>query len=115
MVIDIAMSLFRNLASVGVQFDAGFLNTVCATYLRQAQQTLGAYADDALINGLTFDPHDEEVMVETFTAALRSAGLRFVHNPAGVPSIPNWHRVIAAQSEFLSDLRCAVETDNREV
>jgi hypothetical protein len=32
-----------------------------------------------------------------------------------VPSIPNWHRVIAAQSEFLSDLRCAVETDNREV
>ena len=114
MVIDIAMSLFRNLASVGVQFDAGFLNTVCATYLRQAQQTLGAYADDALINGLRFDPHDEEVMVETFTAALRAAGLRFVHNPAGVPSIPNWHRVIAAQSEFLDDLRCAVETDNRE-
>jgi glucosyl-3-phosphoglycerate synthase len=113
MVIDIATSLFRNLASVGVQFDAGFLNTVCATYLRQAQQTLGAYADDALINGLTFDPHDEEVMVETFTAALRAAGLGFVHNPFGVPAIPNWHRVIAAQSEFLSDLRCAVETDNR--
>jgi len=111
MVLDIATSLFRNLAGVGVQFDAGFLNTVCGTYLRQAQQMLGAYADDARINGLGFDPHAEEVMVETFAAALRAAGLGFVRDPLGVPAIPNWHRVIAAQSEFLADLRCAVESD----
>ncbi len=111
MVIDIATSLFRNLASVGVQFDAGFLNTACATYLREAQHAVGAYADDALINGLLFDQHDEEVMIETFVAALRGAGLAFVRDPWGAPPIPNWHRVIAAQPHFLADLRHAAALD----
>ena len=113
MVIDIATSLFRNLASVGVQFDAGFLNTLSTAYLREAQDTVSAYADDALVNGLRFDQHDEEIMVETFTAGLRAAGLAFVRDPMRVPLIPNWHRVIAALPEFLTDLRYAVEVDRR--
>ncbi len=113
MVIDIATTLFRNLASVGVQFDAGFLNSLCAAYLRQAQDTVSAYADDALINGLRFDPHDEEAMVETFNAGLRAAGLAFVRDPLRAALIPNWHRVIAAQPEFLADLRYAVDLDGR--
>jgi len=111
MVIDIATSLFRNLAGVGVQFDAGFLNTACATYLREAQHTVVAYADDAVINGLRFDQHDEEIMVETFAAGLRAAGLAFVRDPWGVPPIPNWHRVMAAQRDFLVDLSEATEID----
>jgi glucosyl-3-phosphoglycerate synthase len=114
MVIDIATSLFRNLASVGVQFDAGFLNTLSTAYLRQAQDTVSAYADEALINGLSFDQHDEEVMVETFTAGLRAAGLAFVRDPMRATLIPNWHRVIAAVPEFMTDLRYAVEVDQRE-
>ena len=113
MVIDIATSLFRNLASVGVQFDAGFLNTLSAAYLYQAQDTVAAYADEALINGLRFDQHDEEAMVETFTAGLRAAGLAFVRDPMQAPLIPNWHRVSAALPDFLTDLRYAVEVDQR--
>ncbi len=113
MVIDIATSLFQNLAGVGVQFDAGFLNTLGAAYLRQAQDSVSAYADEALINGLHFDQHGEELMVETFTAGLRAAGLAFVRDPMRSPLIPNWHRVIAAFPEFLADLRYAVELDRR--
>jgi glucosyl-3-phosphoglycerate synthase len=113
MVIDIATSLFRNLASVGVQFDAGFLNTLCSAYLRQAQDTITAYSDDSRINGLCFDPHEEELVVETFTAGLRAAGLAFVRDPMRSPLIPNWHRVSAAIPEFLADLRYAVELDRR--
>jgi glucosyl-3-phosphoglycerate synthase len=113
MVIDIATSLFRNLASVGVQFDSGFLNTLGAAYLYQAQDTVAAYADEALINGLRFDQHDEERIVETFTAGLRGAGLAFVRDPMRTPLIPNWHRVIAALPDFLTDLRYAVEVDQR--
>ncbi len=113
MVIDIAQSLFRNLASVGVQFDAGFLNTLSTAYLRLAQDTVGAYSDEAVINGLRFDQHDEEMMVETFTAGLRAAGLDFVRNPMRASLIPNWHRVTAAVPEFLTDLRYAVEVDRR--
>jgi glucosyl-3-phosphoglycerate synthase len=113
MVIDIATSLFHNLASVGVQFDSGFLNTLSVAYLREAQDTVAAYADEALINGLRFDQHDEEVMVETFARGLRAAGLAFVRDPMRAPLIPNWHRVIAALPEFLTDLSYAVEVDGR--
>jgi glucosyl-3-phosphoglycerate synthase len=113
MVIDIAASLFRNLASVGVQFDAGFLNTLCAAYLREAQDAVGRYSDEARINGLRFDRHLEEVTVETFAGGLRRAGLGFVRDPMGRPLIPNWSRVAAALPEFQSDLRYAVEVDLR--
>ncbi len=113
MVRDIAASLFQNLASVGLQFDSGFLNTLCAAYLREAQDAVTRYADEALINGLLFDQHDEEVIVETFTAGLRAAGLAFVRSPLGSPLIPNWSRVTAALPELLTDLRYAVELDRR--
>jgi glucosyl-3-phosphoglycerate synthase len=113
MVIDIATSLFRNLASVGVQFDAGFLNTLSAAYLRAAQDTVGRFADLARINGLEFDLHDEERMVETFTGALRAAGLGFVRDPRNAPMIPNWQRVTSAAPGFLADLRYATELDGR--
>ena len=66
-----------------------------------------------MINGLHFDQHYEELMVETFTTGLRAAGLAFVRDPMRRPLIPNWHRVIAAFPEFLADLRYAVELDRR--
>ncbi len=113
MVVDIAASLIRQLASVGVQFDAGFLNTVGATYLREAQDMVMAYADVALMNGLRFDQHEEERAVETFASGLRAAGFAFVQDPARVPMIPNWHRVLSARPEFLAELRWAVEQDQR--
>jgi glucosyl-3-phosphoglycerate synthase len=113
MVIDIATSLFRNLASVGVQFDSGFLNTLSVAYLREAQDMIAAYADEARINGLRFDQHDEEAIVETFANGLRAAGLAFVRDPMRARLIPNWHRVTAALPEFLTDLSYAVEVDRR--
>lgn len=111
MVRDIAASLIRNLASYGVEFDSGFLNTMIAAYVRTAQDAIARYSDDAKLNGLAFDRHEEEVAVETFSGALRAAGLDFVHDPMGSPQIPNWSRVISAMPDFLGDLRSAVEAD----
>jgi glucosyl-3-phosphoglycerate synthase len=111
MVVDIAGSLIRNLASYGVEFDAGFLNAVTAAYVRTAQDAIASYNDDALLNGLVFERHEEEVAVETFTRALRAAGLDFVRDPLGNPQIPNWNRVISALPEFLDELRQSVEAD----
>jgi glucosyl-3-phosphoglycerate synthase len=113
MVVDIASSLIRNLASYGVQFDAGFLNTLIAAYLRTAQDAVARYSDDAALNGLVFDRHEEEVAVETFARALRTAGLSFVHDPMGAPQIPNWSRVTSALPGLLDELRAAVEADRR--
>jgi glucosyl-3-phosphoglycerate synthase len=111
MVVDIASSLIRNLASYGVEFDAGFLNTLIAAYVRTAQDAISSYDDDAALNGLDFDRHEEERAVETFTRALRAAGLGFVRDPMGAPQIPNWNRVSSALPDFLEELRVAVESD----
>jgi glucosyl-3-phosphoglycerate synthase len=114
MVVDIASSLIHNLASYGVEFDAGFLNTLTTAYVRIAQDAIASYNDDALLNGLIFDRHEEEVAVETFTLALRAAGLGFVGDPLGNPQIPNWNRVTSALPDFLAELREAVEADADE-
>ena len=114
MVRDIAASLIRNLASYGVEFDSGFLNTMIAAYVRTAQDAIARYSDDAKLNGLIFDRHAEEVAVETFSGALRAAGLDFVRDPMGSPQIPNWSRVVSAMPDFLNDLAAAVEADARE-
>lgn len=113
MVVDIGSSLIRNLASYGVEFDAGFLNTLSVAYVRTAQDAVARYCDDAALNGLHFDRHEEELAVETFSRALRAAGLSFVGDPMGAPQIPNWNRVTSALPDILHDLRAAVEADRR--
>jgi glucosyl-3-phosphoglycerate synthase len=112
MVVDIASSLIRNLASFGVEFDAGFLNTLSVAYVRLAQDAISRYSDDAALNGLEFDRHEEEQAVETFSRALRAAGLSFVRDPLGAPQIPNWNRVTSALPDFLQSLGDAVEADS---
>ncbi len=114
MVRDIAASLIRNLASYGVEFDSGFLNTLIAAYVRTAQDAIARYSDDAKLNGLYFDRHEEEVAVETFSGALRAAGLDFVRDPMGAPQIPNWSRVVSALPDFLDELAGAVVADAEE-
>lgn len=111
MVVDIASSLIRNLASYGVEFSAGFLNTLIAAYVRTAQDTIARYSDDAALNGFVFDRHAEELAVETFSGGLRVAGLNYVRDPLGAPQIPNWNRVTSALPDFLSELQTAVEDD----
>ncbi len=111
MVVDIASSLIRNLASYGVEFSAGFLNSLIAAYVRTAQDAIARYSDDAALNGFVFDRHEEELAVETFSGALRAAGLSYVRDPLGAPQIPNWNRVTSAVPNFLDELRSAVEDD----
>ncbi len=111
MVVDIASSIIRNLASYGVEFEAGFLNTMIAAYVRTAQDAIASYSNDAKLNGLKFDRHAEEVAVETFSSALRGAGLNFVRDPMGAPQIPNWSRVVSALPGFLDELKNAVDVD----
>ena len=115
MVVDIAASAIRNLASYGVEFDSGFLNTLTAAYRRFAQDAIASYCDDAALNGLVFDRHEEERAVETFSRGLRTAGLGFVGDPMGLPQIPNWNRVISALPDFLEELRDAVDEDAAEL
>lgn len=113
MAIDISKTLFRNLSAEGAIFTSGVFRTLQSTYIRTAEDTITRYHADALIDGLTFDRHEEEVAVETFTRSIRLAGEAFMEDPLGQPLIPNWNRVTAALPDFLDQLREAIELDNR--
>jgi glucosyl-3-phosphoglycerate synthase len=113
MCVDICKSVFRTLASEGIVFSDGFFKTLVATYVRTAQDMLKRYQDDAAINGLYFDRHEESLSVETFTNGIRQAAEVITEDPLGVPLIASWDRVTSAIPDILDTIRVAVEEDNR--
>ena len=112
MSIDIAKAIFRNLAIEGAVLSESLLNTLVVTYLRTAQDTIKRHNDDAAINGLFFDRHQETKMVEAFTRAIQVAGKEFQEDPLYSPLIPNWNRVTSAIPDFLEKLQEVVEKEN---
>ncbi len=115
MCIDIAKSIFRTLASDGIVFDDGTFRTVEATYLKMARDTMKMYNDDAAINGIYYDLHQEGLSIEAFTRGIRMASQEFLADPFGAPLIPNWNRVTSAIPNFLKLLKEAVRKDHQEI
>jgi len=113
MCIDISKSLFRTLSSEGVIFSDGLFKTLISTYVRTAQDMLKRYEDDAAINGLKFDRHEESLAVEAFTGGIRIAADAIMTDPLGVPLIASWDRVTSALPDILDKIRMAVEEDNK--
>jgi glucosyl-3-phosphoglycerate synthase len=111
MCVDVSKSLFRNLASEGVIFTDGMLKTLRATYLQIAQEAIKKYEDDAAINSLRFDRHEERMAVEAFLKGIKLASESFLEDPLGVPMISNWARVTAAVPDIFDRLVGAVEAD----
>ena len=85
----------RTLAAAGVELSTGLLNSLLASYQREAEDAVADSYAVASINGLLFDRHEEEVAVDTFAKALRTAIAEFQADPAGPPLVPNWARVWA--------------------
>jgi glucosyl-3-phosphoglycerate synthase len=112
MSIDIAKAIFRNLAIEGATVSDGLLKTLIVTYLHTAQDSIKRYNDDATLNGLLFDRHQETKLVEAFTKAIQIAGEEFQEDPRYSPLIPNWNRVTSAIPDFLEQLYDAVEKEN---
>jgi len=111
--VDICKSIFRTLASEGIVFSDGFFKTLFATYARTAQDHLKRYEDDASINGLRFDRHEESLSVETFIKGIKTAAEVITKDPLGVPLISSWDRVTAALPDILDRIRESVDEDNR--
>ncbi len=112
MSIDIAKSIFRTLGQEGVILSEGLWRTLQIAYLRTGQDTIKHYEDDAAINGLYFDRHQEGMAVESFARAIMIAGKEVLESPLDVPLIPNWNRVAAAIPNFSDLLMEAVAEDN---
>lgn len=114
MVIDITKSLLRNLAAEGLVFDIAFFNTLRTAYVQGAQDAIKKYEDDARINGLVFDRHEERIAVEAFTRGIKTAAEEFIQDSLGIPLITTWNRVISAIPDFFERLENAVDVDNAE-
>ncbi|MFN7958896.1 MAG: hypothetical protein U0P46_11335 [Holophagaceae bacterium] len=112
MAVDICKTLFRTLSAEGAKLDVGLFLTLQSTYVRTAEDTITRYQADALIDGLVFDRHQEEVAVESFAKALRIASVAYLEDPLGQPLIPNWNRITAALPGFLEEIRAEVDADN---
>jgi glucosyl-3-phosphoglycerate synthase len=110
---DIAKTLLRTMAMDGVVFPAGFYPSLKVAYLRQAQDAVRVYHDDAVINGLLFDRHAETSAVEVFTRALGRACEEFDADPLAYTGLPNWNRVDSAIPDFLERFRDGVDADSR--
>ncbi|MGA2327171.1 MAG: glycosyl transferase [Bryobacteraceae bacterium] len=111
MACDVAKSLFRTLAGEGEVFTQDHFRSLQVRYVRLAEDTINRYYADAMLNGLDFDRHAEELAVATFAKSLRQAAEEFIEDPLGLPLIPNWNRVIAAMPDFFEQLLAAVDED----
>lgn len=112
MSVDIAKSLFRNLATEGVVLTDAHFQTLSVRYLRSAQDAVKQHEDDAVANALPFDRHDELRAVAAFTKAIRLAADEYLRDPLGIPLISNWNRVTSALPGFYAQLKEAVNRDN---
>jgi len=111
---DIAKAIFRKLATNGQIFSMETFRSVKATYYRIALDFVETYYNDAMINGLSLDRHNEENAVELFAENIMRAGNYFLENPMEAPFIASWNRVVSAVPNILDDLRQAVEDDAAE-
>lgn len=114
MSIDIAKAVFRKLATNGVVLSSETFRTLKATYFRIALDFVETYRNDALINGLTLDIHQEEQAVELFAQNIKLAGEHFLDNPMETPFIPSWDRVCSAVPDILEQIKKTVEDDTEE-
>jgi glucosyl-3-phosphoglycerate synthase len=112
MAVDIAKSVFRNLAIEGAVLSESAFRTLVINYQRRAKDTVKRYNDESAINGLLFDSHQESIMVEAFTRAIQMAAQDFVRNPLYSPLIPSWNRVTSAIPDFFDRLGQAIKEDD---
>ncbi|MCC2615541.1 glycosyl transferase [Aestuariibacter halophilus] len=114
MSIDITKALFRKLATQGQTFSSETFRSLKATYFRIALDFIETYHNDAVMNGLKLDIHNEEKAVEMFAQNIMKAGQSFLDNPMETPFIPSWNRVVSAAPDILERLKNAVEEDYLE-
>ncbi|MEQ8851835.1 glycosyl transferase [Gimesia sp.] len=114
MSIDISKGIFRKLATNGVVFSTETFRSIKATYYRIALDFIETYRNDAIINGLALDVHNEEKAVELFAENVLKAGIHFLDNPMETPFIPSWNRVQSAVPDIFTRLCTAVDDDYRE-
>lgn len=109
---EIAKAVFRKLGTEGTIMNKAFFRALKAVYLREALDMLERYDADAHMNCLTVDIHAEEKIIEFFSGSILDAGDKYLESPRETPFIPNWMRVLSAESDLPERILAAVKADN---
>ncbi len=112
---EIALSIYRKLATEGVTLTPEIFRALKACYLRGALDMIQHYQSDARLNGLGYSFHDEEVAVEAFSRAVIEAGDSYLATPFEPAYISNWSRVVSALPDIPEALCEAVARDAAEL
>jgi glucosyl-3-phosphoglycerate synthase len=111
MVVDIAKFYFNYMRSHGLSLDDAFVEMIRHTYYENARRFIKIYSDDAEINNLAYDRHQEELTARYFRGFLWTAWTQCKENPNGT-LVPSWNRVFYSVPEIYDHLLKAVEADN---
>ena len=99
MAFDVASTVLRLLAAhEGTRVGEEMLTTLQVAYRREAQDAIRKYHMDSLANGLRYDRHEEELVVEKLEPIIRDAGRHFMREPHS-QLIGEWLRAISADPE----------------
>ncbi len=109
---DITKALYRKLAIGGAVLSPEIFRTIKASYYRIALDMVERYGNVAAMNGLDFDSHSEERLVEVFAQTIMEAGDDYLSHPMESPFIASWARVQSAVPDAFNLIHEAVEADN---
>ena len=110
---DIFKSLLRVLIEEGhIQVNRSFLLSLRVLYHKNAKNCIKKYHADALFNGMTYDRHLEETMVEQFSNELMNAGDNYTLKPV-YTRLPDWLRTMSAKRKIREELLEIVLEENK--
>lgn len=80
--------------------------------MEESRIAIEKYHALSLLNGLTYDRHEEIEAVEAFVGSLKVATQEFIEDPVGILMLSAWTRVTAAIPDFSERITRYVELDN---
>lgn len=100
--------IFKSLLQVLIEEDhievtRSFLMSLRVLYHKNAQSCIKKYHADAHFNGIAYDRHLEESMVEQFCNELANAGNNYILEPV-YTRLPDWLRTMSAKRRIREEL-----------
>jgi len=111
MVVDIAKFYMNYMRSHGFPLDDSVVDMILHSYYENTLGFIKSYSDDAEVNDLAFDRHQEELTLRQFRGFLWTAWEQ-IKGPHESTLIPSWNRVLYSIPGIYSQLLEAVEKDN---
>jgi glucosyl-3-phosphoglycerate synthase len=111
MVVDIAKFYLNYMRSQGFPLNDARVDMILHSYYQNALGFIKSYSDDAEVNDLVYDRHQEELLAQYFRGFLWTAWEQS-KGPQESTVIPSWNRVLYSMPEVYRMLLEAVEKDN---